>query len=424
MTIKSFLLQDNRALFKEQMLNWSKQFSICSLFDTQHYQHSYQSIDCIMAVGVVDCLVLNEVDYIALKEFISLKKRWLFGHISFEFQDLISAADTDKKDSIGFPLLHLFEPAITVQILNDTVEISSSTKFPELIFSEIINNVVDSSHQPTKSLVPTTSKEEYLSIINSLLNHIHKGDCYEINFCQEFHCTTTEFSPYTTYLKLAEVSPTPFSCFYKMEDKYLMCASPERFLKKNGKHIIAQPIKGTIARDLLDAEKDNQLKQELYLSEKDRSENVMIVDLMRNDLSKIAKEGTVEVKELYGIYSFPHVHQMISTIEGQLEEGLDFSDIIKATFPMGSMTGAPKKRVLELINKYEPVKRGLYSGSVGYITPEGDFDFNVVIRSILYNEANKELSYQVGSGITFYSNPEKEYEECLLKAIGMQKALS
>ncbi len=424
MTIKSFLLQDNRALFKEQMLNWSKRFSICSLFDTQQYQHTYQSIDCIMAVGVVDSLVLNEVDYIALKEFISFKKRWLFGHISFEFQDLISAADTDKKDGIGFPLLNLFEPAITVQILNDTVEISSSTKSPELIFSEIINTAIELPHQPTKSLVSTTSKEEYLSIINSLLNHIHKGDCYEINFCQEFHSTATDFSPYTTYLKLAAVSPTPFSCFYKMEDRYLMCASPERFLKKNGTHIIVQPIKGTIARDLLDAEKDNQLKQELYLSEKDRSENVMIVDLMRNDLSRIAKEGTVEVKELFGIYTFPHVHQMISTIEGQLEEGLDFSDIIKATFPMGSMTGAPKKRVLELINKYEPVKRGLYSGSVGYITPEGDFDFNVVIRSILYNETNKEVSYQVGSGITFYSNPEKEYEECLLKAIGMQKALS
>jgi para-aminobenzoate synthetase component I len=422
--IKSFLLQQNSALFKEQMLNWSKQFSICSLFDTQQYQHAYQSIDCLMAVGSVDSLILNDVDYTALKEFISTKNRWLFGHISFEFQHLIPTADAAKKDSIGFPLLHLFEPAITIQILNNKVIISSNTISPELVFNEIINTTIDASHQPVKSLVSTTSKDEYLLIINSLLDHIHKGDCYEINFCQEFHCTATDFSPYTTYLKLAEVSPTPFSCFYKMEDKYLLCASPERFLKKKGKQIIAQPIKGTIARDLKDAEKDNQLKQELFKSEKDRSENVMIVDLMRNDLSRIAKEGTVEVTELFGIYSFPHVHQMISTIEGQLEEGLDFSDVLKATFPMGSMTGAPKKRVLELIDKYEPVKRGLYSGTVGYITPEGDFDFNVVIRSILHNETNKEVSYQVGSGITFYSNAEKEYEECLLKATGMQKALT
>ena len=405
------------------MLNWSKQFSICSLFDTQQYQHTYQSIDCIMAIGATDSLTLNTVDHKALKEFISQKKRWLFGHISFEFQDLI-AHNTNKKDSIGFPLLHFYEPAITVHIMNDIVEISSCNKSPEIIFEEINNT--NEIHRPNsaKVPVPTTSKEAYLSIIKALQNHIQKGDCYEINFCQEFHCTADYLSPQLTYLKLAEVSPTPFSCFYKMEDKYLMCASPERFLKKCGNKLITQPIKGTIARDLSDSEKDNQLKQDLYLSEKDRSENVMIVDLMRNDLSKIAKEGSVEVKELYGIYTFPQVHQMISTIEGEIVDGLDFSDILKATFPMGSMTGAPKKRVLELIAEYEPVKRGLYSGSVGYITPDGDFDFNVVIRSILFNAASKEISYQVGGGITFYSNPEKEYEECLVKAIGMQKALA
>jgi len=405
------------------MLNWSKQFSICSLFDTQQYQHSYQSIDCIMAVGVLDSLVLNTVDYKALKAFILQKKRWLFGHISFEFQDLISLT-SNQKDSIGFPLLHLYEPAITIHIIDDTVEITSSNKDPEIIFSEINNTKKIYQPNSAKVPVPTTSKEAYLSIIKALKNHIQKGDCYEINFCQEFHCTADYLSPYHTYLKLAEVSPTPFSCFYKMEDKYLLCASPERFLKKSGNKLIAQPIKGTIARDLKDSDKDNQLKQALYLSEKDRSENVMIVDLMRNDLSKIAKEGTVVVKELYGIYTFPQVHQMISTIEGEIEDGLDFSDVLKATFPMGSMTGAPKKRVLELIAEYEPVKRGLYSGSVGYITPDGDFDFNVVIRSILYNANSKEISYQVGGGITFYSNPEKEYEECLVKAIGMLKALA
>ena len=205
---------------------------------------------------------------------------------------------------------------------------------------------------------------------------------------------------------------------------YLMCASPERFIRKTGKKLITQPIKGTIARNLNNMEQDSLLKQELFLSSKERSENVMIVDLMRNDLSKIAIEGTVQVEELFGIYSFPQVHQMISTIVGQVKETIDFADILQATFPMGSMTGAPKKRVLELIEEYEPSKRGLYSGSVGYITPDGNFDFNVVIRSILYNAVTQNLSYQVGSGITFYSDAEKEYEECLLKAVGMLKALS
>lgn len=149
----------------------------------------------------------------------------------------------------------------------------------------------------------------------------------------------------------------------------------------------------------------------------------MVVDLVRNDLSKVCKEGSVKVSELFGIYSFPQVHQMISTIEGELDEKVPFSSILKACFPMGSMTGAPKKRVMELIEQYEKTKRGLYSGAVGYIDPNGDFDFNVVIRSILYNAVNQYLGYQVGGGITFYSDPEKEYEECLLKAAAIRKVL-
>ncbi|MBL7747847.1 MAG: chorismate-binding protein, partial [Chitinophagaceae bacterium] len=161
----------------------------------------------------------------------------------------------------------------------------------------------------------------------------------------------------------------------------------------------------------------------LFHSAKDRSENVMVVDLVRNDLAKICTEGTVKVDELYGIYSFPQVHQMISTVSGELKQGISFADIIKATFPMGSMTGAPKKRVMELIEQYEQTRRGIFSGAVGYIAPNGDFDFNVVIRSIMYNAATRYLSYQAGSGITFYSDPEMEWEECLMKAAAIRKVL-
>jgi para-aminobenzoate synthetase component 1 len=150
----------------------------------------------------------------------------------------------------------------------------------------------------------------------------------------------------------------------------------------------------------------------------------MIVDLVRNDLSKICSAASVKVEELFGIYSFPQVHQMISTVSGQLRSDIHFIEAIKATFPMGSMTGAPKKRVMELIEQYEQTRRGIFSGAVGYITPEGDFDFNVVIRSIMYNAASKYLSFQAGSAITFYSDPEKEYEECLLKAAAIKKVLS
>ena len=223
-------------------------------------------------------------------------------------------------------------------------------------------------------------------------------------------------------------SPNPFSALYKLEDKWLICASPERFLKKEGNKILSQPIKGTSSRFLKDDSKDKKSKEELYASEKDRSENVMVVDLVRNDLARVCNEGTVKVDELFGIYSFPQVHQMISTVSGELKDKISFSEIIKSTFPMGSMTGAPKRRVMELIDQYERSGRGIFSGAVGYITPENaygqaGFDFNVVIRSIMYNASEKYLSFMAGSGITFYSDAEKEYEECLLKAEAMRGAV-
>ena len=201
-----------------------------------------------------------------------------------------------------------------------------------------------------------------------------------------------------------------------------MCASPERFLKKIKNTILSQPIKGTSKRGN-NIKEDEEEKKALQLNEKERSENTMIVDLVRNDLSKICTEGSVMVKEYLKIYSFPQVHQMISTISGNLRENISFSEILSATFPMGSMTGAPKKRVMELIEQYEKTKRGLFSGTVGYINPGGDFDFNVVIRSILYNEENNYLSIQAGSAITFKSDPHKEYEECNIKIEAMRQAL-
>ena len=222
---------------------------------------------------------------------------------------------------------------------------------------------------------------------------------------------------------MGTVSPNPFSAFYKVAHNYLLCASPERYLKKVEDKIYSQPIKGTSKRELNNLIEDENNKMNLLNSEKERAENVMIVDLVRNDLSKICMEGSVKVEELFGIYSFPQVHQMISTISGDLKNDRDLADIFRATFPMGSMTGAPKKKVMELIELYEKTKRGIFSGALGYITPEGDFDFNVVIRSILYNSSDKYLSIQAGSAITFNSNAEKEYEECLLKIEAMKKAL-
>ena len=234
----------------------------------------------------------------------------------------------------------------------------------------------------------------------------------------EISCPTSRIDQ-----KLCKISPAPFSCYYKLNDRYLICSSPERFLRKRKERIISQPIKGTAKRNLSDQFADENSRWQLMSSPKERSENVMVVDLVRNDLSRICKEGSVQVDELFGIYGFPHLYQMISSISGEMADQLDWVDVIKTTFPMGSMTGAPKKRVMELIEEYEQTKRGLFSGAIGFVSPRGDFDFNVVIRSILYNSSDNYLSFQSGSAITFYSNATEEYKECLLKAAAMKMVL-
>jgi para-aminobenzoate synthetase component 1 len=221
---------------------------------------------------------------------------------------------------------------------------------------------------------------------------------------------------------LLQKSPTPFASYFKYDHQYLLCASPERFIKKSGDKLFSQPIKGTIKRGVDEAE-DAQLKNELLHSEKELAENLMIVDLVRNDLARSSKTGSVNVDELFGIYSFKQVHQMISTVSSIIKNDTHIIDAIKHAFPMGSMTGAPKIMAMELIEKYETTKRGLYSGAIGYIAPNGDFDFNVVIRSLQYNAATKYLSYEVGSAITFDSIAEQEHDECLLKAKAIMDVL-
>lgn len=271
------------------------------------------------------------------------------------------------------------------------------------------------AYPPLNTIKTRESKTSYIEKVNALKQQIQQGNIYEVNFCMEFYAEGILINPHVLFEKLMEISPMPFSCFIKYHDKYLLCASPERFLKRSGNHLISQPIKGTIKRGMNNDE-DLLLKEQLKNNEKERSENVMIVDLVRNDLSRIAEKGSVKVDELFGIYSFPQWHQMISTVSCKIKPEITFEEILKASFPMGSMTGAPKISAMKLIEKYESTKRGLYSGSVGIMLPNGDFDLNVVIRSIQYNANTGYLSFMVGSAITINADAEKEYEECLLKA--------
>jgi para-aminobenzoate synthetase component 1 len=444
------------------MLTWAASFNICCFLDNHAYSagpSSLHSIECLLAAGATAVLKAPAGDaFTQLKEWAATQQDWLFGHFAYDLATETEPAhsspasipfspkgspprgQTPFADPIGFPDLFFFVPEILLELRPDSIRIGSFRQDQESIWQQITHTIP--SAQPAPATAPTGStpiptqtqpappvftprftRDEYLATISTLQSHILRGDCYEINFCQEFFTQPAPIDPLATWRSLSQASPNPFSAFYRLDHSYLLCASPERYLKKTGQTLFSQPIKGTVPRIPGDPVTDQIRREELYNSPKDRSENVMVVDLVRNDLSRICTPGSVAVTELFGIYPFPQVHQMISTVTGQLLPDLHFTDVIRNTFPMGSMTGAPKQRVVELIARYERSRRGLFSGAVGYITPEGDFDFNVVIRSLLYNSKTHYLSYQVGSGITFYSDPAAEYEECLVKAAGIRKAL-
>ncbi|HEY0031244.1 MAG TPA: anthranilate synthase component I family protein [Bacteroidia bacterium] len=384
----------------------------------------------IIALGTIRELIVKQ-PYACLEEleqFSNKKRGWLFGYLAYDLKNPIEQLESKNKDRLEFPLIHFFEPKVTIQITGNASNVFFDDEFvSEKEAKDIYEDCFSAAEIVTENDVPiiiqaTLSKEDYIDAVNKLKSHIKKGDIYEINFCQEFYAENVSVNTASVFEKLNAISSAPFSAYGKFGAQYLLCASPERFLRKRSNSLISQPIKGTIRRSK-NKQEDDELKKELRNNGKEQSENVMIVDLVRNDLSRIAKKGTVEVKELFGIYTFKQVHQMISTISCELKEGVSFTEILKSTFPMGSMTGAPKVNAMKLIEQYESSKRGLYSGAIGYISPEGDFDFNVVIRSILYNAEKKALSFMVGSAITDKADAEQEYEECLLKAKAMFEAL-
>jgi para-aminobenzoate synthetase component I len=406
------------------MLYWLQQHSICCFLDNNQYQYAHNQIECLGAAGAVNSFVPEKAKALQeLDRFCNHHNDWLFGHFAYDLKNEIEPLVSSHPDNIGFPDIFLFQPETIIQLQQNKVTISCVSNQPAQVFkniSEIEIPVI--TNTGSINIQARLNRQEYINTIEELRQHILRGDCYEINFCMEFFGEHATIQPVAVYQQLNALSPNPFSCFYRLHHNYLLCASPERFLQKTGNKLISQPIKGTIQRSA-DKIQDEQNKTYLKQCTKERSENVMVVDLVRNDLSKICTENSVQVEELFGIYSFPQLHQMISTISGTLQPGISMANILRATFPMGSMTGAPKRRVMQLIEQYEHTRRGIFSGAVGYITPDNNFDFNVVIRSIMYNANNQYLSYQVGSGITFYSNANREYEECLLKAKAIEKVL-
>ena len=407
------------------MLNFLQEFSISCFLDNNEYEFD-KSYECLAGAGVLYAATAHPLNGLSkITELQKSYKDWIFGHLSYDAKNEIEELHSAHPDGIQFPEYFFFVPEIVFIINDRQLQIGTcNVHNADNIYKEIISATAKRNEDHiTTELKSRFTKTEYIDTVKILRDHILRGDCYEINFCQEFYTDIAEIDPLFVYKQLSKFSPSPFSAFYKHNDKYLACSSPERFLKKTGNTIISQPIKGTAKRNTNDVKVDEQQKKDLLNDAKERSENIMIVDLVRNDLSRICTEGSVFVKDFLRVHSFPHVYQMISTISGNLKNDILIEDIFQATFPMGSMTGAPKKRVMELIEMYERTKRGLFSGTVGYINPEGDFDFNVVIRSILYNSSDKYVSIQAGSAITFKSDPEKEYEECLVKIEALRKVL-
>jgi para-aminobenzoate synthetase component 1 len=413
--------------FRLQLLALSDEVKHFCYLDSNHYSnYPYSTFGSFFAIDAIEVLSAKEHCLEQMHNFQKTHQDWMFGFLNYDLKNEIEPlAERQKHDFLQYPLLHFFIPKFLIKIENNKVEIGVQEQHQINEFDQLLSAVsLDNTLKTTAAifLKNRTSKIEYLNIIEKIKNHIQQGDIYEMNYCMEFYAENTIIHPAQVFSKLNQLSKAPFTSFFKNDNNFLLCASPERFLKRQQNNLISQPIKGTRRRTNIE-DIDQALKLELFNNEKERSENVMIVDLVRNDFSKIAIQQSVNVEELFGIYSFEQVHQMISTISCAIPSACTFADIINATFPMGSMTGAPKIAAMKLIEQYEPMKRSLYSGAVGYISPKGNFDFNVVIRSILYNRSHQYVSVQAGSAITIESDAENEYEECLLKANAMLLAL-
>ena len=417
----------NPKKFKEQLLNWSNQFREVVFLDSNDYHNNYSEYDCVLAV---EAFTLLKTDYHNafddLYQYQSTTQDWIFGYLSYDLKNDIEHLKSNNFDGLDFPDLFFFQPKKLFLLKENQVEIQYLRMCDDELeydFDKISNYaLMEFSKAESIQIKQRIPKENYIKKVEKMLGHIHRGDIYEANFCMEFYADGVTINPTVVYEDLNKISSPPFAVYFKNNKQYLLSASPERYLRKEDTKIISQPIKGTAKRST-DGVEDEKLKERLSSNEKERSENIMIVDLVRNDLSHTATKGSVQVEELCGIYTFKQVHQMISTVVSTVENTTSPIEILRTTFPMGSMTGAPKISAMKIIEALEETKRGLYSGAVGYFKPNGDFDFNVVIRSILYNAEQHYLSFSVGSAITSKSIPEQEFEECLVKARAMFEVL-
>lgn len=405
--------------FRTRALRWAATFPHCAYYEHNDLQHSAAgTFERLLAVASA---TPDAPTTLADLGDVTAQAQPFFGFITYDVKNEMEALSSQNPSGLAWPALHLFRPETWLRWQPDALELHGrTTGVLAAILATPIPATAPAAVPPLRPRMPRT---EYLGAVEAVREDILNGEVYELNLCQEFYAENVALDPIVAFERLNETSPAPYAGFLRYHDHYLLCASPECFITGNQATISSQPIKGTRRRGPTPAEDEAQ-RLALLHDEKERAENLMIVDLVRNDLARVARPGTVRVPELFGTYGFRHVWQLISTIAADLLPGVGLADILRATFPMGSMTGAPKIRAMQLIEHYEANRRGLYSGSFGYVHPDGSFNFNVVIRSLQYRADTGYLSLQVGSAITYDSVPEQEYQECLLKAQGVLEALS
>ena len=428
-TVKKYpfsLTEDSKA----QLLQWVQQFDEVVWMDSNNYSQNHKTYQAILAVDAFTAIKTDAHNaFDKLKDYQNTTADWIFGYLTYDLKNDVEKLNSNNFDGLGFPDLYFFQPKKIFLFSEDNVElhylnmVGDEMDYDFHTISKINQHPEESAAKQNIKISIRTSKDNYLKKVEEVLEHIKRGDIYEVNICQEFYSEDAEINPLEAFIQLNRISKPPFSVFLKLNDTFALSASPERYLKRTGTTVISQPIKGT-AKRLRNKKEDLKMAQQLVKDPKERSENIMITDLVRNDLSRIAEKGSVSVEELCTIYTFEQVHQMISTVTCNVAQNTSSVEILRNTFPMGSMTGAPKISAMQIIEEIEDAKRGLYSGAIGYFTPSGNFDFNVVIRSILYNSSTKYVSFSVGGAITINSVPEREYEECLLKAKAMREVLN
>ena len=402
-------------------MHWAAFFDVFCCLDSNNFKDPYSKFDSLIAIGAKDSITANAGDaFHQLEKFRDKHPGWMTGFLGYDLKNETEKLSSTHDDHLGFPDLYFFVPQYLIILNNDDIEIMADD--PAQVFQWIDQQNIDELDETSVNIQSRFTKTAYINTVNKVKEHINRGDIYVTNFCQEFFAEDARIDPLAVFLALNKISPNPFAAFFKWNNNYILCATPERFLAKRSNKLISQPIKGTAKRGET-VLGDELIKQQLREHTKELQENVMVVDLVRNDLTRSAKPGTVKTEELFGIYSFKHVHQMISTVVCELDEKVTAVQAIKNTFPMGSMTGAPKVSAMTLMEQYERSSRGVYSGAIGYFAPDGDFDFNVVIRTLLYNSERKYLSFHAGSAITYHADAEQEYDECLLKAQAIMEVL-